>query len=437
MPHSRTGGPPAPGGTAPLSRRRLLRGALAATGAVTLPALLTACAAGPGTAVTLGSNASDPVPRRAYGDALARYRDRTGRGVRVRTTDHDTFQENINRYLQSRPDDVFMWFAGNRMQFFAAKGLLDDISDLWRDFHGFPKALKDQSTGADGKQYFVPYYTYPWAVFHRRSVFRRYGYQVPETFDQYTALARRMRQDGLVPFALGDQDGWPAMGTFDYLDLRANGYDFHRSLLAGRESWTDRRVRQVFDLWRSLMPYHDQGANGRTWQQAAQSLAAGRTGMAVFGLPHPGQQFPAADRADLDFFPFPEIDPRWGRRAVEAPVDGFLLPRRGGNKEAARQLLAYLATPAAEEAYAAVDPDTVAVNSVAATGHYNALQRKAAALVANAEHVSQFLDRDTRPDFAATVLVPALQSFIDRPRDIDGLVNGIERQHKSLLADEG
>ncbi|MGA5700558.1 ABC transporter substrate-binding protein [Peterkaempfera bronchialis] len=451
MAHSSADGSPTSGSTtthhpapARLSRRALLRTTLAGAGAVALPALLASCSSGPrssgdsgsGTA-TLGSNASDPLPRQAYRDVIAGYQAKSGHRVEVRTTDHNTFQENINRYLQSRPDDVSMWFAGYRMQFFAAKGLLDDISDLWQGFTGFSQALKDQSTGQDGKQYFVPYYFYPWAVFYRKSVFRQHGYQVPKTFDQYTALARRMQKDGLVPFAFGDRDGWPAMGTFDYLDLRANGYAFHRSLMAGQESWTDPRVRHVFDLWRGLMPYHDRGANGRTWQEAAQSLARKKTGMAVFGLPHPGQQFAEADRGDLDFFAFPEIDPQWGQDSVEAPMDGFLLPHRGGNKDAARDLLGYLATPAAEETYISADPNNIAVNSGADTSGYNALQKKAVELVSSAAHVSQFLDRDTRPDFASTVMIPALQTFINDPKDIDGLVNDIERQKKSLFADEG
>ena len=34
------------------------------------------------------------------------------------------FQDAISSYLQGTPDDVFTWFAGYRMQFFAAKGLL-------------------------------------------------------------------------------------------------------------------------------------------------------------------------------------------------------------------------------------------------------------------------------------------------------------------------
>ncbi|WP_326794616.1 ABC transporter substrate-binding protein [Streptomyces sp. NBC_01808] len=421
-----------------MTRRSLLRGAALGAGAVTLPTLLAACGSGPGgdgKTVTLGSNASDEVPRKAFQDAFDLFEKKSKKKVEVNTVDHNTFQENINRYLQGQPDDVFMWFAGYRMQFFAERGLLTEISDLWKGFDGFSGALKDQSTGADGKQYFVPFYYYPWAVFYRKSVFEQGGYEIPTTFDQYTALAKQMQKDGLVPFAFGDKDGWPAMGTFDYLNMRANGYEFHKSLMAGEESWTDPRVREVFDLWRGLMPYHDKGANGRTWQEAAQSLAQKKTGMAVLGLPHPGQQFAEADRDDLDFFPFPEISPEHGQDAVEAPIDGFLMSSKVKNEEGAQELLKFLATPAAEDAYLKTDPNNVAVHSGADTSAYSTLQKKAAEMVSNAKQISQFLDRDTRPDFASTVMIKALQDFIDDPGDIDGLLNGIESQKKTIFAE--
>jgi multiple sugar transport system substrate-binding protein len=417
-----------------MSRRTLLRGAALGVGAVALPSLLAACDSGPKNGVSLGSNASDAVPKKAFAAAFAAYEKKSKKTVKVNTVNHENFQENINRYLQGTPDDVFMWFAGNRMQYFAQKGLLADISDLWQHFGGFSDALKKQSTGADGKQYFVPYYYYPWAVFHRKSVFQEKGYEIPRTFDEYRALAKEMQRDGLVPFAFGDKDGWPAMGTFDYLDMRANGYDFHIALLSGQKSWNSPQVKQVFDLWRGLLPYHQQGANGRTWQEAAQSLAQKKAGMTVLGLPHPGQQFGAADRDDLDFFPFPEIDPAFGRDAVEAPVDGFLMSKKARDKSGARELLTYLATPAAEDIYLASDPNNIAVNSGADTTAYTPLQKKAVQLVSGARQISQFMDRDTRPDFASTVLIQAIQQFLNRPDDIDGLVNDIERQKNQIFA---
>ena len=119
-----------------------------------------------------------------------------------------------------------------------------------------------------------------------------------------------MQKDRLVPIAFCDKDGWPAMGTFDYINMRINGYEFHNNLMAGKEAWTDKRVKDVFDTWRSILPYCQPGANGRTWQEAAHQPAEEGGGHGRLRLPHPGAQFPKGEQADIDFFPFPEINPR-------------------------------------------------------------------------------------------------------------------------------
>ena len=45
-----------------------------------------------------------------------------------------------------------------------------------------------------------------------------------------------MQKDGLIPFAFADKDLWPALGTFDILNLRVNGYDYHISLMHNQAS---------------------------------------------------------------------------------------------------------------------------------------------------------------------------------------------------------
>jgi multiple sugar transport system substrate-binding protein len=131
--------------------------------------------------LTFCFNASAPVPKKAYANVIANFTKSTGIGVKVNTVDHNTFQEQINSYLQGKPDQVFTWFAGYRMQFFAQKGLATPIDDVWQTLTPqMPPAMKAASTGLDGHQYFVPIYNYPWVVFYRKSVFWQHGYSIPD-----------------------------------------------------------------------------------------------------------------------------------------------------------------------------------------------------------------------------------------------------------------
>ncbi|MEU7891574.1 ABC transporter substrate-binding protein [Nonomuraea sp. NPDC049152] len=422
----------------PITRRNLLLGA-AAFG---VPAILAGCgnpndqgtpgasgSAARGT-ITIGSNASDEIPKKSLETVVKAF---TQADVRINTVDHNTFQENINRYLKGTPDDVFTWFAGYRMQFFAEQGLATDISDVWREIGSdYTPAFKAASTGSDGKQYFVPFTYYPWAVFYRKSLWEEKGYQPPKTLDEFTALAKKMKADGLIPIAFADKDGWPAMGTFDILNMRTNGYDFHISLMAGKEAWTDPKVKQVFDTWRGLMEFHQPAALGRTWQEAGQSLAQKKTGMYLLGM-FVAQQFPEAERDDIDFFTFPEINPQFGTDSIDAPIDGYMISAKAKNVDGAKALLKHLAQASSQNAATKLDPGTLASSSKADTSGYSALQKRGAELVSQATHIAQFLDRDTRPDFASTVMIPALQRFVGKPDDIDALLKDIEAQKANIF----
>ncbi len=425
-----------------LGRRTVLQGAFGLGAAATLAACGGGSSSGgsggaakkaTGT-VTFGSNQSDAVPKNAIAQVVGNFQ-KANAGLTVKTNviDHNTFQEQINSYLQGSPDDVYTWFSGYRMRFFASKGLAGDISDVWSKTTGFSDALKTASTGDDGKQYFMPFTNYPWAVFYRPSVFKAKGYAPPKTLDELVTLSKQMKKDGLSPIAFGDKDGWPAMGTFDQLNMRINGFQFHMDLMAGKKPWNGPEVKKVFDTWRMLLPYHQDASLGRTWQEAAQSLQQKKSGMYVLGM-FVGQQFPEGERDDLDFFTFPEVDSAIGSDAIEAPIDGYMMSKRPRNEDAAKAFLAYLGTPAAEGVSVKADPTVIAVNSAADSSGYTALQKKAVEFVGSAKNISQFMDRDTRPDFASNVMIPAIQTFIKTPTDIDGLVNSIEKQKQSIFA---
>jgi multiple sugar transport system substrate-binding protein len=415
-------------------RREVVGSMLAIGGAALAAPVLTACGGGAGTdpkTVTFGSNGADATPKSAYAALTQAFTKDSGLKVRTNTVDHDTFQKSITSYLQGTPDDVFTWFAGYRMQYFAKKRLCSPIDDVWEKIGGnFSEATRQLSRGEDGKYYFVPLYNYPWAVFYRKSLFQERGYQIPQKWDEFVALARQMKRDGLSPIAsgYGGGDSWSVLGAFDYLDLRANGYDFHMQLMRGQVSWTDKRTARILDLWRELTPYYQSGAGGRSWQDAAQSLIDKKSGMAVIGL-FLGQQITDEKiRADIDFFPFPEIDARHGQDAVEAPTDGFMLSRRPKNEDGAKKFLQFLGSARAEQQYMGVDPSNLAVNDKASTSSYNALQKKSAELIASARHISQFADRDSDPGFISTVVLPGLTQWLGHPDDGAGTLKKIESQ---------
>lgn len=422
--------------TSPISRRSLLRGLAAAGGLTAVPGLA-GCggdAGGSARAVSLGSNYSDPLPKKALAQTIKAFEQQSRFNISTKTIEHEQYQENITAYLQGGADDVWAWFAGYRMRYFADLGLAGDLSGLWDKIGSqYSPAFKAAATGEDGNQYIVPMYYYPWAVFYRRSLFEEKGYAIPATLSEFEALCKEMQSDGLIPLCFADKEGWPAMGTFDVLNFRTNGHDFHMRLMAGQESWASDEVKSVFDAWRRLMPYHQSGSLGLDWLDAAPKLVNKEAGMYYLGM-YIGQAFTDPDdRADLDFFAFPEVNTQFGTDTIEAPIDGWMMAAEPENEEGALAFLEYLGTPPGQETYLKHIPDYVAASKRVDTSDYTYLQKKAARVVNATPNVTQFMDRDTRPDFASTVMIPSLQQFIRNPSDIDGLCSSIEEQKKRLF----
>jgi multiple sugar transport system substrate-binding protein len=182
-------------------------------------------------------------------------------------------------------------------------------------------------------------------------------------------------------------------------------------------------VATVFDTWKRLLEVSQPNSLGRTWQEAAQTLAQKKAGMYLLGT-FVGQQFAeGAERDDLTFFPFPVVDSSVGADAVEAPIDGFMMAKRPQNGAGAKHLLEYLGSAEAENTYLATDSNDVAVHKAADTSKYNALQKQASELIAGAKSISQFLDRDADPTFASTVAIPA---------DAASIAKNMEAQKKSI-----
>jgi multiple sugar transport system substrate-binding protein len=389
----------------------------------------TAAPAPSGDAVSVGVYEATGKPLEAFVAGL----DATGVPYKGNFVDHNSFQDNITAYL-AQPDDVFTWFSGYRMRFFAEKGLTGDISDVWADLPDFSDSFKAASTGNDGKQYLVPTSYYPWAIHYRKSLFEEKGYTIPKTKDELMTLAQKMQDDGLIPFAYANDGKWPVQGTFDILNLRLNGYQFHVDLLAGKEDWTSDKVKNVFSTWADLLPFHQENPNGRTWQEAATALENKEAGMFFLGTFVAQNSTDQAYLDDLDFFNYPEFDTAIGATAIDAPIDGWMMAASPKNADGAKALLAGIGTAAYIDAYLAVNPSSVPANTAADTSGFNKIQAKSAELVGSAQFVSQFLDRDTSPDFVSNVIGDAFANFHADPSSIDSILSDIEAQKSTYLS---
>ena len=421
-----------------VSRRTLIKGAaLGGIGIAGGATVLSSCGSKASGPMSFGARTVDESPTKQLKALVAAYEKKSGNKVTYNATESNAFQNNLSQYLQGTPDDTFQWMAGFRMQFFAEQGLLEDISDVWKDLESqYDSSYKIASTGLDGKQYFVPQSWYPWGLHYRKSMVKDLGLD-PENignFDDMIKMFDAMKKKGLVGFAAGDKGGWEAMGTFDIINARLNRDQFHVDLLAGREKWTDQRVIDVFKQWELLLPYTNKNVLDLEWDGAMQLLLQKKAGSTLMGSWFGGnfKEKSQEDYDDLWIVPFPEINPEHGVDTIDAPIDGFCVAANGANTAVGKDFIKFAGDKEGMQAMLDTEVPMTSANKNQDTSTYDAFQKQQLNVMSQAKYITQFLDRDTRPDFAGPVVGPAIQSWYKNPKDVNKIVDSLQAQWEAL-----
>ena len=424
-----------------VSRRTVLKGAaLGGIGLVGGGTLLTSCgsdeASGP-VKFAIRSTAESGI---AIGEAVAAaYTAETGIEVTAQSTgDTGAFQDGISQYLQGTPDDCFQWMAGWRTNFRADQGLLVDLSDNISDLGDqMPDGFVSGATNpTDGKQYIIPGTWYPWGLHYRKSTMTELGLD-PEsisTWDDFMKLLDGTQKKGLVGYALGDSGGWEAMGTFDILNVRINGYDYHIDLLNGRQKWTDPKTLEVFKQFELLIPYMNKNVLDISWEGMRDLLLQKKAGAVMMGSWW-ANDFLAKSQEDYDdlwIVPFPEINPEFGRDSIDAPVDGMCAATNSANPEGGAAFAEWLGSEAGMLAAQAAGETNFFANSRLDSSNLDAFNKQKLAVMSEVKNVMNFLDRDCRNDFASTIVAPAIQNFLKGPKEINGILDGMQEAWDAL-----
>ena len=195
-------------------------------------------------------------------------------------------------------------------------------------------------------------------------------------------------------------------------------------LMQGRVSYADSRVRAVFKRWRELL---DRGCFGRShvsssWQEAQGLLYDGRAAMMLIGN-FIVANFPADLRERMDFVAFPALRGDLGRYE-DAPMNTIHIPARARNKEDAKKFLAFVARADVQEALnKATLQIPVNLQAAPADDRFLAQGRD---LLARADGLAQYFDRDTSEDLA-NIAMKGFQEFMVYPERLDAILDTVER----------
>ncbi|HLX03043.1 MAG TPA: extracellular solute-binding protein [Trinickia sp.] len=355
-----------------------------------------------------------------------------GIDVKVSYVDEEAYKVQLPGWLTTVAPDVITWHDGERMAYYAKRGLFDDLSGDWskNDWNDMYASTKEASS-YQGKQYAAPTFYYSWGMFYRKDLFQKVGIAgEPKTWDQFMDACKKLKAAGITPIAVGGRDAWTLAGWFDYLDLRLNGNAFHQQLMAGDVPYTDPRVKKVYTTWKQLIDdgYFIDNSLSYDLDAAQPFLFQGKAAMMLMGTFIAGG-FPANVKQEMGYFQFPVINASVPT-AEDGPVETLNIPTKAKNKADARTFLAFVETPEIGERIGS-GMGSLSANSKSPAPE-DPIAKIGFQILSNTKGgIAQFYDRDMTKEMADEGM-KGMQEFVADPTKIDDVLAQLEQTRKRI-----
>jgi multiple sugar transport system substrate-binding protein len=355
-----------------------------------------------------------------------------GTDVNVSFIDEEAYKVQLPGWLSTAPPDIVNWHDGERMAYYAQRGLFDDLTGDWnKNGWNSTYASTKEASSYKGKQYAAPTVYYSWGMFYRKDLFQKVGIaDEPKTWDQFLDACKKLKAAGITPIAVAGRDAWTLAGWFDYLDLRLNGNAFHQKLMAGEVPYTDPRVKKVYTTWKQLIDagYFIDNSLSYDLDSAQPFLFQGKAAMMLMGTFITGG-FPASVKPEMGYFQFPIIDSKVPT-AEDGPVESLHIPSKAKNKADAHAFLAFVETPEIG-AQLATGLGSLSANSKSPEPE-EPISKIGFQILANTKGgIAQFYDRDMTKEMADEGM-KGMQQFVADPSKLDEVLAQLEQTRQRI-----
>ncbi|WP_028228715.1 ABC transporter substrate-binding protein [Paraburkholderia ferrariae] len=355
-----------------------------------------------------------------------------GTDVKVSFIDEEAYKVQLPGWLTTVAPDIVNWHDGERMAYYAKRGLFEDLSGDWAK-NGWDDmyASTKEASSYEGKQYAAPTVYYSWGMFYRKDLFQKAGIaSEPATWDAFLEDCKKLKAAGITPIVVAGRDAWTLAGWFDYLDLRLNGNAFHQKLMAGDVPYTDPRVKKVYATWKQLLDngYFIDNSLSYNLDAAQPFLFQGKAAMMLMGT-FISAGFPANVKPEMGYFRFPIIDASVPT-AEDGPVESLHIPSAAKNKAAAHAFLKFVETPAIG-AQLAEGLGSLSANSKSPPPDDPISRIGFQILSTTRGGIAQFYDRDMTKEMADEGM-KGMQEFVSDPTKIDQILAQLEQDRQRI-----
>lgn len=329
-----------------------------------------------------------------------------------------TFQIHAGRALLDQ------WVAADAME---PLNFLYDEEEWW---DVFPESLLELTTDEDGNIYSVPVNVHRSNVmFTNIAAFEDNGLEPPETFEEFVEVADELEAAGVTPLALGDNESWTLLHTWETVLLGTAGPEMYRDLFAGDADWESDEVVESFEMLDMMLGYINEDHAARNWQDAAQLVAEGDAAMNIMGDWAAGYfatDLELEPDGDFGWVPTPDT----GGHFITV-VDTFGLPEGAPNREGTIDWLRVLGSLEGQDTFNPLK-GSIAARLDSDLSEYNAYGQSAAEDFQDGVLVPSLAHNSAAPPNFTDEAMAVVVEFMSQ-RDADAAVTSLEQGANDYL----
>ncbi len=224
-------------------------------------------------------------------------------------------QKLKSEMVTGTPPDMFVLFGGAEIEPYVRSNRLMDLTDFVQE-----NGLRDQFSDLhlwtfNNHVYGLPIEGNAEPLYYNKDLFNKLSIKPPGTVEELDNAIRQLKKAGYIPFALGNEDRWPAGIFAHYLMDRYAGPELIQKLVTGKDAVTfkNKSYQQAFE---HLKKWIDEGAfssasNDTSPEEAVRMFTGGEAGMYLNGNwdinLFTGETAPADFQNQVGVIPFPSL----------------------------------------------------------------------------------------------------------------------------------
>ncbi|BAS27914.1 ABC transporter substrate-binding protein [Limnochorda pilosa] len=198
----------------------------------------------------------------------------------------------------------------------------------------------------NGKYYFVPYEYITSGFFYNKTLFAKYGLEVPTTWSELLDVAKTLKENGEAAFVQDNDDLYNAYWYYWAVERTLGPGALYRAATDRTGATWDEpgyleAAKMVETVSAAGEDYFLKGYQGSVWPAGQVSWGQGNGAMILVGSWIVNEVAPSASPDwDPGFFAFPPVRPD-GPNTMEAYLIGWAIPKKAKNQELAKQLIRF------------------------------------------------------------------------------------------------